>query len=50
VIHEPAPSPTPDRQRAAGAPARHPFETAAAINALMDTESIRRNAKDHGST
>jgi hypothetical protein len=49
VIPEPAPSSASDRQRAADAPAR-PFETAAAaMNALMDTESILRNSKDHRS-
>ncbi|SDL17435.1 hypothetical protein SAMN05421874_11721 [Nonomuraea maritima] len=49
MIHEPAPSPTPDRQRAADALAR-PLETAAAaMNALMDTESILRNAEDYRS-
>lgn len=48
MICEPAPSSIPDRQRAAGAFARHPFETAAAMNELMDTESILRKAKDHG--
>ncbi|RVX41086.1 hypothetical protein EDD27_3549 [Nonomuraea polychroma] len=58
MVPEPAPGPTPDRQRAAGELAHHRLEaalyaqaplTVAAMNALADAEFILRNAENLGS-